>query len=157
MRQVLLFATTFLPVLVRGCFAECVADFHLSLIETHSLTVTHSLPQFVPLRDLQVLFLHDPTKSALGGIGRLQDCPIAEILAGRMRWVLGLDPELVLEMLANVQSRPVERETDYCLLHTVGEAKKQRFPQSALMQVWSEGLRVLESNLLHWLYLPLAK
>ena len=74
-----------------------------------------------------------------------------------MRWVLGLDPELVLEMLANVQSRPVERETDYCLLRTVGEAKKQQFPQSVQMQAWIEGLRVLESNLLHWLYLPLAK
>jgi hypothetical protein len=78
-----------------------------------------------------------------------------------MRWVLGLDPELVLEMTANVPSRPVERETDYCLLHSVGEAvgeaKRQLFPQSALMQVWSEGLRVLESNPQHWLYLPLAR
>jgi hypothetical protein len=74
-----------------------------------------------------------------------------------MRWVLGLEPELVLEMTANVPSRPVERETDYCLLDAVGEAKKQRFPRSALMQVWSEGLRVLESNPQHWLYLPLAR
>jgi hypothetical protein len=74
-----------------------------------------------------------------------------------MRWVLELDPELVPEMLASVQSRPVERETDYCLLHSVREAKKQRFPQSVRMQEWSEELRVLESSQLHWLYLPLAK
>ncbi len=74
-----------------------------------------------------------------------------------MRWVPGLDPGLVLEMLANVQSRPVERETDYCLLYTVGESKKQQFPQSVQMQAWIEGLHVLESNLLHWLYLPLAR
>ena len=60
-------------------------------------------------------------------------------------------------MLADVQSRPVERETDYCLLHSVGEAKKQQFPQSVQMQAWFEGLRVLESNLLHWLDLPLAR
>jgi hypothetical protein len=151
MRRVLLFATTFLPVLVRGCFAECVADFR------QSLPATCPLPAFVPTRDSQWLSEPDPTKPALRGIGRLQDCPTAEILAVRMRWVLVLDPELMPEMLANVQSRPVKRETDYCLLHSVGEAKKQRFPQSALMQVWSEGLRVLESNPQHWLYLPLAK
>ena len=36
------------------------------------------------------------------------------------------------------------RETDYCLLHPVGEAKKQQFPQSVQMQAWIEGLRVLE-------------
>jgi hypothetical protein len=151
MRRVLLFATTFLPVLVRGCFAECAADFR------QSLPATCPLPAFASLRDLQWLSEPDPTKPALRGIGRLQDCPTAEILVVHMRWVLVLDPELVPEMRVNVPSRPVERETDYCLPHSVGEAKKQQVPQSALMQVWSEGLRVLESNLLHWLYLPLAK
>jgi hypothetical protein len=60
-------------------------------------------------------------------------------------------------MLAHAHSRPVEREKDYCLLQSVGEAKKQQFPQSVQMQAWIEGLRVLESNLLHWLYLPLAR
>jgi hypothetical protein len=151
MRRVLLFATIFLPVLVHGCFAECVADFR------QSLPATCPLPAFVPLRDLQWLSEPDPTKTALRGIGRLHYRPNTEILARRMRWVLGLDPELVFEMPANVQSRPVERETDYCLLHSVGEAKKQRFPQSVQMQEWSEELRVLESSQLHWLYLPLAK
>ena len=151
MRQVLLFATTFLPVLVRGCFAECVADLR------QSLPAACPLPAFVPPRDLPGSFGHDPTKPAWWGIGRPQDCPIAEILVVRTRWVLGLDLELVPEMLASVQSRPVKRETDYCLLHSVGEAKKQQFPQSVQMQAWIEGLRVLESNLLHWLYLPLAR
>ena len=151
MLQVLLFATTFLPKLVRGCFAECVADFRLSLPATCPLLA------FAPLRDLQWLSEPDLTKPALRGIGRLQDCPTAEILVVRMRWVLELDPELVPVLLAGVQSRPVKRETDYCLLHSVGEAKKQQFPQSVQMQAWIEGLRVLESNLLHWLYLPLAR
>jgi hypothetical protein len=151
MQRVLLFATTFLPVLVRECFAECVADFR------QSLPATCPFPAFASLRDLQWLSEPDPTKPALRGIGRPQDCPIAEILAGRLRWVLGLDPELVFEMPANVQSRPVERETDYCLLQSVGEARKQQFQQSVQMQAWIEGLHVLESNLLHWLYLPLAR
>ena len=151
MRQVLLFATTFLLVLVRGCFAECVADFR------QSLSATCPLPAFALPRDLHWLSEPDPTKPALRGIGRLQDCPTAEILVVHLRWVLGLDPELVPVMLASVQSRPVKRETDYCLLHSVGEAKKQQFPQSVQMQAWIEGLRVLESNLLHWLYLPLAR
>jgi hypothetical protein len=60
-------------------------------------------------------------------------------------------------MLADVPWRPEERETGYCLLHSVREAKKQQFPQSVQMQAWIAGLRVLESNLLHWLYLPLAR
>ena len=151
MRQVLLFATTFLLVLVRGCFAECVADFR------QSLPATCPLPAFASPRDLQWSSEIDPTRPALRGIGRLQDCPTAVILAGRMRWVLGQDPELVLEMLVTVQLRPVKRETDYRLLHSVGEAKKQQFPQSVQMQAWIEGIRVLESNLQHWLYLPLAR
>jgi hypothetical protein len=148
MRRVLLFATTFLPVLVRGYFAEFVADLR------QLLPATDSLPPFAPPRDSQGLFEHDPTKPAMGGKGcYLQHCPLAGIRA----CFPGLALSRLLAMLADVQSRPVERETDYCLLHSVGEAKKQQFPQSVQMQAWIEGLRVLESNLLHWLYLPLAR
>jgi hypothetical protein len=60
-------------------------------------------------------------------------------------------------MIEHGHVQPVKKETDYCLLLSVGEAKRQQFPQSVQMQTWIEGLRVLESNLLHWLYLPLAK
>jgi hypothetical protein len=31
--------------------------------------------------------------------------------------------------------KPVNEETDYCLLDSVGEATRQQFPQSVLMQV----------------------
>jgi hypothetical protein len=96
MLRVLLFAPTSPLVRARECFAECVADFR------QSLTATCPLLLFVPPHDSQGLSEPDPTKPALRGIGRPQDCPIAEILAGRLRWVLGLDPELVLEILANV-------------------------------------------------------
>ncbi len=55
------------------------------------------------------------------------------------------------------QVKPVKKETDYRLLHSVREAKKQQFPQSVQMQARYGMLRVLGLNLPHWLYLPLAR
>jgi hypothetical protein len=138
MRRVLLFALTFLPVPDHECSSECIADFQ------QSLTATYPLPQFVPPLDLQGLFepvLTKPAKEGKGCCPRLPELTLSWLLA----------------MLADVPWRPVERETSYCLLRSVGEAKKQQFPQSVQMQAWIAGLRVLESNLLHWLYLPLAR
>ncbi len=150
MRRVLLFALTSPLVRVRGYYAECVADFH------QSLTATYSLPQFVPPRDLQGLFEPDPTKPAMDGGKRLLS---AELSTSWNPCMFSCASALRAACDACILSVATcrERETGYCLLHSVGEAKKQQFPRSVQMQAWFEGLRVLESNLLHWLDLPLAR